>query len=400
MAYKIAIDSAGGGSNSGAVGNGITEKDYALTISKYINDRLKALGIESFLVRENDNTLSDDQRVNIIKNKYGTGNNVIVISNRLNNGGSSGTEIIYPLRSNSKLSASIANEIENMGGNVTKYYQLRNSNDTAIDDDYLIRNTANNQTIVIDYGYVDNASDSTFLKNNLENLGEAVVKAIANYVGVNYLPVSLEGYYVVKSGDSLWSIASKNNTTVNELKSLNNLSNNALQIGQLLKLPTINSGNNNSTPSQNIYTVQKGDSLWAIANKYGTTVDSIKSANNLTSNNLSIGQTLIIPTESNQITNQITYNVKKGDSLWAIANRYDTTVEKIKSTNNLSSNTLSIGQVLIIPSTSEFNTYTVEKGDSLWTISRKYNTTVDNIKKLNNLTSNNLSIGQKLIIPA
>lgn len=400
MAYKIAIDSAGGGSNSGAVGNGITEKDYALTISKYINDRLKALGIESFLVRENDNTLSDDQRVNIIKNKYGTGNNVIVISNRLNNGGSSGTEIIYPLRSNSKLSASIANEIENMGGNVTKYYQLRNSNDTAIDDDYLIRNTANNQTIVIDYGYVDNASDSMFLKNNLENLGEAVVKAIANYVGVNYLPVSLEGYYVVKSGDSLWSIASKNNTTVNELKSLNNLSNNALQIGQLLKLPTINSGNNNSTPSQNIYTVQKGDSLWAIANKYGTTVDSIKSANNLTSNNLSIGQTLIIPTESNQITNQITYNVKKGDSLWAIANRYDTTVEKIKSTNNLSSNTLSIGQVLIIPSTSEFNTYTVEKGDSLWTISRKYNTTVDNIKKLNNLTSNNLSIGQKLIIPA
>ena len=400
MAYKIAIDSAGGGSNSGAVGNGITEKDYALTISKYINDRLKALGIESFLVRENDNTLSDDQRVNIIKNKYGTGNNVIVISNRLNNGGSSGTEIIYPLRSNSKLSASIANEIENMGGNVTKYYQLRNSNDTAIDDDYLIRNTANNQTIVIDYGYVDNASDSTFLKNNLENLGEAVVKAIANYVGVNYLPVSLEGYYVVKSGDSLWSIASKNNTTVNELKSLNNLSNNALQIGQLLKLPTINSGNNNFTPSQNIYTVQKDDSLWAIANKYGTTVDNIKSANNLTSNNLSIGQTLIIPTESNQITNQITYNVKKGDSLWAIANRYDTTVEKIKSTNNLSSNTLSIGQVLIIPSTSEFNTYTVEKGDSLWTISRKYNTTVDNIKKLNNLTSNNLSIGQKLIIPA
>lgn len=400
MAYKIAIDSAGGGSDSGAVGNGITEKDYALTISKYINDRLKALGIESFLVRESDNTLSDNQRVNIIKNKYGTGNNVIVISNRLNNGGSSGTEIIYPLRSNSKLSASIANEIENMGGNVTKYYQLRNSNDTAIDDDYLIRNTANNQTIVIDYGYVDNASDSTFLKNNLENLGEAVVKAIANYVGVNYLPVSLEGYYVVKSGDSLWSIASKNNTTVNELKSLNNLSNNALQIGQLLKLPTINSGNNNFTTSQNIYTVQKGDSLWAIANKYGTTVDNIKSANNLTSNNLSIGQTLIIPTESNQITNQITYNVKKGDSLWAIANRYDTTVEKIKSTNNLSSNTLSIGQVLIIPSTSEFNTYTVEKGDSLWTISRKYNTTVDNIKKLNNLTSNNLSIGQKLIIPA
>lgn len=400
MAYKVAIDSAGGGTNSGAIGNGITEKDYTLSISKYINDRLNTLEIENFLVRDDDSTLSDSQRVDIIKNKYGTGNNVIVISNRLNSGGSSGTEIMYPLRSNSKLSASIANEIDNAGGNTTKYYQLRDSTNTALDDDYLISNTANNQTIAINYGYVDSASDSTFLKDNLEILGEAVVKAIANYAGVTYLPNTLEGYYVVQKGDSLWSIASKNGTTVNELKSLNNLSNNTLQIGQLLKLPTIGNGDDNVLVEQNIYTVQKGDSLWAIANKYNTTVDNIKSANNLTSNNLSIGQKLIIPTSTSQITNQITYIVQKGDSLWAIANKYDTTVEKIKSTNNLSSNNLSIGQVLIIPSTSEFTTYTVQKGDSLWAIANKYNTTVDNIKKLNNLSTNNLSIGQKLIIPA
>lgn len=75
-------------------------------------------------------------------------------------------------------------------------------------------------------------------------------------------------------------------------------------------------------------------------------------------------------------------------------------MEKIKSTNNLTSNLLQIGQVLIIPSTSEFITYTVQKGDSLWAIANKYNATVDNIKKLNNLSSNLLSIGQKLIIPA
>ena len=86
--------------------------------------------------------------------------------------------------------------------------------------------------------------------------------------------------------------------------------------------------------------------------------------------------------------------------MWAIANRYDTTVEKIKNTNNLSSNNLFIGQVLIIPSTSSFITYTVKKGDSLWIIANKYNTTVDNIKKLNNLSSNLLSIGQKLTLPA
>lgn len=401
MAYKVAIDAAAGGTNNGATGNGLVEKDYTLLISKYINDKLNSLGIENFLVRTGDETLSDDQRVNIIKNKYGTGNNVIVISNRLNSGSDNGAEIMYPLRSNSRLASSIAGNLENAGGKVLKYYQLRDSTNTALDEDYLIRNTANNQTIVIDYGYVGNASDANFLKNNYEALGEAVVKSIADFADVTYTPSSMEGYYVVKKGDSLWSIASKLGVSVNELKTLNNLSSNNLSIGQLLKVPTKNGGNtgNDTTTPENIYTVQKGDSLWAIANKYGTTVDNLKKANNLSTNNLSIGQTLIIPSTNVPGQTEITYVVKKGDSLWAIANKYDTTVDKIKSTNNLSSNTLSIGQTLIIPSTSSFTNYTVQKGDSLWVIANKYNTTVDNIKKLNGLTSNNLSIGQKLLLP-
>lgn len=401
MAYKVAIDAAAGGTNNGATGNGLIEKDYTLLISKYINDRLNSLGIENFLVRTGDETLSDEQRVNIIKNKYGTGNNVIVISNRLNSGSDNGAEIMYPLRSNSRLASSIAGNLENAGGTVLKYYQLRDSTNTALDEDYLIRNTANNQTIVIDYGYVGNASDANFLKNNYEALGEAVVKSIADFAGVTYTPSSMEGYYVVQKGDSLWSIASKLEVSVNELKTLNNLSSNNLSIGQLLKVPTNNSDNtgNNTTTPENIYTVQKGDSLWAIANKYGTTVDNLKKANNLSTNNLSIGQTLIIPSTNVPDQTEITYVVKKGDSLWLIANKYDTTVTKIKSTNNLSSNTLSIGQTLIIPSTSSFTNYIVQKGDSLWAIANKYNTTVDNIKKLNGLTSNNLSIGQKLLLP-
>lgn len=195
----------------------------------------------------------------------------------------------------------------------------------------------------------------------------------------------------------MWSIASKNNTTVDNIKKLNNLSSNNLSIGQVLKLSYDEESGN--AEESNIYTVKKGDSLWLIANKYGTTVDEISSANGLKSNTLSIGQTLIIP-EKKESTSEISYVVKKGDSLWLIANKYDTTVEKIKSTNNLKSNTLSIGQVLVIPSSSEFITYTVKKGDSLWLIANKYNTTVDNIKKLNNLSSNNLQINQKLILPA
>lgn len=397
MAYKVAIDAAFGGTDSGASSNNLIEKDFSLSISKYISNRLNDLGIENFLVRNSDETLSNEERVNIIKNNYGSGNNVIIISNRLNTGGLNGAEIMYPLRSNSKLASLIANNLEDMGQPVLKYYQLRDSSDTSKDDDYLIRNTANNLTIVIDYGYIDNKSDANFLKNNYEKLGEAVVKAIANYAGINYTPLNMEGYYIVKNGDSLWSIASKNDTTVDNIKRLNNLTNNTLQIGQILKLN--NEENEDNLKDKNIYTVKKGDSLWLIANKNGVSVDDIKNANNLTSNTLQIGQILIIPGKKTS-TKEITYVVKKGDSLWLIANKYDTTVEKIKSANNLINNTLQIGQILTIPSSTEFFTYTVKKGDNLWLIAKNYNTTVDNIKKLNNLTSNTLQIGQKLILPS
>ena len=397
MAYKVAIDAAFGGTDSGASSNNLIEKDFSLSISKYISNRLNDLGIENFLVRNSDETLSNEERVNIIKNNYGSGNNIIVISNRLNTGGLNGAEIMYPLRSNSKLASLIANNLEDMGQPVLKYYQLRDSSDTSKDDDYLIRNTANNLTIVIDYGYIDNKSDANFLKNNYEKLGEAVVKAIANYAGVNYTPLNMEGYYIVKNGDSLWSIASKNDTTVDNIKRLNNLTNNTLQIGQILKLN--NEEKEDNLKDKNIYTVKKGDSLWLIANKNGVSVDDIKNANNLTSNTLQIGQILIIPGKKTS-TKEITYVVKKGDSLWLIANKYDTTVEKIKSANNLTNNTLQIGQILTIPSSTEFFTYTVKKGDNLWLIAKNYNTTVDNIKKLNNLTNNTLQIGQKLILPS
>ena len=93
------------------------------------------------------------------------------------------------------------------------------------------------------------------------------------------------------------------------------------------------------------YIVKSGDSLWSISKKYGISVDELKTENNLKSNTLSIGQKLLLPTST---TNNI-YIVKKGDSLYKIANNYNTTVSKLKSANNLKSDTLSIGQQLIIP---------------------------------------------------
>lgn len=97
----------------------------------------------------------------------------------------------------------------------------------------------------------------------------------------------------------------------------------------------------------------------------------------------------------------IRYVVQAGDSLWLIAQRYNTTVNAIKSLNGLTSDLLNIGQVLRIPApqTSSYIEYTVRAGDSLWLIAQKYNTTVNAIKSLNGLTSDLLNIGQVLRIP-
>ena len=387
MAYKVAIDSSN---------KRLDDEDYTLLISKYISERLGTLGIDNFLVRSNSNDLTDEERVNIIKNKYGNGNNIIVISNRLDSGSISSPEIVYALRNNSRLSSSLANNLSNIGLEISKYYQLRNPSNTALDDDYLINNTKNNQTLLIYLGNENSNDDISFIKNNYEKIGEAIVKSIANYAGVSYYPID-DNYYVVQKGDSLWSISSKLGISVSDIKKSNNLSSNNLSIGQVLIIPSKKSDDEESNADENVYVVKKGDSLWLIAKNYNTSVDEIKRLNNLSSNTLSIGQRLKIP---NAITsNEITYTVKKGDSLWLIANRYDTTVNAIKDKNGLTSNNLSIGQILKIPSTTNYITYTVKKGDSLWLIAKNYNTSVNDIKKLNSLSSNNLSIGQKLIIP-
>ncbi len=202
--------------------------------------------------------------------------------------------------------------------------------------------------------------------------------------------------YQVQSGDTLYSIARKYDTTVDAIKTLNNLTSNNLSIGQILRIPTSSVEENFIT-----YQVQSGDTLYNIARKYDTTVDAIKTLNGLTSNILRIGQILRIPT-SNVEENVITYQVQSGDTLYSIARKYDTTVDAIKSLNELTNNTLMIGQILRIPTSSveeNFITYQVQSGDTLYNIARKYDTTVDAIKTLNGLTSNILMIGQILRIP-
>ena len=391
----IVIDPSKGGRESGVTGNGIVEKDYNLLISEYIFNRLKSLGADVKIIRTTDEYISEDDRANKILNAYGNNSKVVALSNMLGNIGS-GAEIIYALRNNSNLASSLAENLDDAGLTVSKYYQRRSENDTSKDYYNIQKDTGLIETIIVNYGNINNINEATNIKNEWEDYAEAVVKSLANYTNVPYYKEGeSQEIYTVKKGDSLWKIANKYNTTVEKLKSANNLKTNTLSVGQKLVIPSISV----SPEVSDTYIVQKGDSLWSIANKFNMTVSELKNLNNLTNNLLSIGQVLKIKDSSNN--GKTTYTVQKGDSLWVIANKYGITTEELKSYNNLTSNLLSIGQVLKIPQgkTSTENIYKVKKGDSLWTIANRYNTTVEKIKVLNNLTSNLLSIGQRLKIP-
>ena len=165
--------------------------------------------------------------------------------------------------------------------------------------------------------------------------------------------------YTVQKGDSLYSISKKYYTTVNDIIDINNLTNLTLSIGQKLRIPEKYTEGELIMPDFVNYIVKKGDSLYSIARSFNTTVDQIKKDNSLTTNNLSIGQILKIRNTSKDniieecfgeeyIPQDTAYTVKKGDSLYSISKKFNTTVDNIKKKNNLTSNILSIGQILKI----------------------------------------------------
>ncbi len=398
---RIVIDAGHGGTDGGASGNGIIEKDLTLDISKYMYDRFRELGIPVTMTRTTDETLSPTQRVDRIMDAYGDEKGVIIISNHINAGGGDGAEVIYALRNNATLANDILAELEKSGQNVREAFQRRLPSNTTKDYYFIHRDTGNNtEPVIVEYGFLDSTGDDPQqLKEDYDILAEAVVRGVMKYIGKPYSGGELEGTYTVKSGDSLWSIANRFNTTVAEIKRLNNLNTNALQVGQVLKLPT---GNENANDNQgNTYTVKSGDSLWSIARKYDTSVSELQNLNNLSSTILQVGQVLKVPQSSsnNENSSANTYVVKSGDSLWSIANRFGTTVDELMRVNRLNSNILSIGQVLTLPGNTNSNqTYIVKAGDSLWNIARRFGTTVDALKEKNNLTNNNLTIGQILQI--
>ena len=247
--------------------------------------------------------------------------------------------------------------------------------------------------------------------------------------------------YTVKSGDSLWGIATKHGCSVNDLKSWNHLSSNLIHVGQKLvigqKKSTVQQQQGKKEPQQTTsnetYTVKSGDSLWKIATNHNMSVSQLKNLNKLSNDMIFVGQKLVVsekkqsapsqnqnkPSQS-QVTKPSTYTVKSGDSVWKIAHECGMSMNELVSLNGIKNNLIFPGQVLKVKagakaenvsksetsgsknqnaaSNGSSSTYTVKSGDSVWKISHEHGMSMDELKSLNGLKDNLIIPGQVLKI--
>ena len=233
--------------------------------------------------------------------------------------------------------------------------------------------------------------------------------------------------YTVKSGDTLSGIASQYNTTVNQIVSLNQLSNpNLIYVGQVLKLKNSQTTNSSSSSTAattvGTYTVKAGDTLSAIASRYSTSSSTLASLNSLSNPNLIyVGQVLKVSSNASTssstsssanstVTTAASYTVKSGDTLSAIAAKYGTTYQALASANSISNpNDIYVGQVIKVSatataassqaasSTNSNGSYTVKSGDTLYGIALANGLNWQTLAKQNGISDPNvIFVGQKL----
>ena len=235
--------------------------------------------------------------------------------------------------------------------------------------------------------------------------------------------------YTVKSGDTLTGIGSKYGVSVSNLKSWNNLKTDTIYVNQTLTIKgaSTSTGGSTTTPStgntsSTSYTVKSGDTLTSIGSKYGVSVSNLKSWNNLKTDAIYVNQALKIKgvstsggktttAPSTVNTSSTSYTVKSGDTLTGISSKYGVTVADLKSWNSLSTDTIYVGQKLVLKSTNAVSTvvtptstsatataHKVVSGDTLWDIAQKYSMSISDLKSANYLKSDVIFVGQSLII--
>ena len=385
----IIIDAGHGGTDPGAVSGNLKEKDYTLLISNYMYNRFKELGIPVYISRSEDETLSPSDRIARIKPNIKSKDDV-VISNHLNAGGGDGAEVVYALRNNSILSKKILEGLENQGQNIRKYYQRTLPSNSSKDYYFIIRDTYPAESVLLEYAFIDSSKDDkSQIMNDWQKWAESVVKSVSEYKGYNYKAPNTNlanDVYKVQKGDTLYSIAKRFNVGLSELKEINNLTSNLISVGQELTIPGVAPSDQTNTT----YIVQKGDTLYSIANAYNISLDELVDLNDLINSDIYPGQELIISSTNNEVVEKPTdnlYVVVSGDTLWSIARKNNISVSDLLKTNNLTSNFLSVGQVLIIPNEVESTGENINN-TSLYTVQK--GDTLWSISKLFNVTVNEL----------
>lgn len=386
----IIIDAGHGGTDPGAVSGDLKEKDYTLLISNYMYNRFKELGIPVYISRSEDETLNPTDRIARIKPNIKSKDD-IVISNHLNAGGGDGAEIVYALRNNSTLSKKILDGLEKQGQNIRKYYQRTLPNNSSKDYYFIIRDTYPAESILLEYAFIDSTKDDKKgIVNDWQKWAESVVKSVSEYKGYKYKAPNINlvnDIYKVQKGDTLYSIAKKFNVGLNELKEINDLNSNLISVGMQLIIPGVAPPEQTNTT----YIVQKGDTLYSIANANNISVDELVDLNDLINSDIYPGQELLISIsfkeEDIENNKDNIYVVTSGDTLWSIARKNNISVSDLLNTNNLTSNFLSVGQVLIIPTEVESSGKDLNN-TTLYTVQK--GDTLWSISKLFNVTVNDI----------
>lgn len=403
----IVIDPGHGGEDPGSIGPSRRkyEKDAVLSISRKISAQLDAVpGIKTRMTRTGDYFVNLNRRVAIAREN----NAHLLISIHADaftspkpRGGS--VFVLNTRRANTEISRWVENherQSELLGGSGTAF--VSNTNDRNVNQTLLDLQFSHSQkegyklatNILGEMGKVARLHNSKPINTSLAVLRSPQIPSVLVETGFISNPTEEKLLFQRAHQDKLARAITK-------------------AVVQYLKDNPPEGTVFSSSAKPSIHTVKRGESLSVIAQKYGTSTKAIMSANKLKSSGLAVGQKLKIPgsgAASVSISNKpntvetetITHTVKSGEFLGKIASHYKVKIADIRRENNLKSDTLWVGQKLKITvavKDKPIRKHKVARGEYLGKIASKYGVSVSSIRKANNLRSDELAVGQVLIIP-
>ncbi|CDT64542.1 N-acetylmuramoyl-L-alanine amidase [Vibrio crassostreae] len=402
----IVIDPGHGGEDPGSIGPSRKyEKNATLSISKKLAAQLNAIpGIKTRMTRNADYFVNLNRRVAIARENEAhlfisihadafttpqpRGGSVFVLNTRRAN-----TEISRWIENKEKQSellggsgAAFTGNIDDKNVNQTlldlqfshsqkEGYKLATAilsemgkvaklhNSKPINTSLAVLRSPQIPSVLVETGFISNPTEEKLLfqRSHQDKLARSVTKAVVKYLKANppegiilsnaTSPTGSVSQHKVSRGESLSVIASKYGTSTQTLMKFNNLKSSSLAIGQILKIPSSASSSSSSSVVKTktiTHTVKSGEYLGKIASRYKVSVADIKRENRLKSETVRVGQKLRITVEVKDVPLR-KHKVARGDYLGKIASKYGVSVNSIRQANKLRSDSLAVGQVLIIP---------------------------------------------------